>query len=113
MNVVDDKDDQGALFVDIVDRKTEKVLVNTVHSQWIHPMMGNGCIVPCNIDTGVQANVLSQNDLKHFNPVPTVYKTTVSLKGYDGGDIPVMGRCVGKVSHKGKVVNVSFGVVTW
>ena len=111
VNVVDDEDDQGELFVDIVDRKTEKVLVNSVHSEWIHPLMVNGCIVPCKLDTGAQANVLSQNDLKHFNPVPKVHKTTVSLKGYDGGDIPIMGRCVGKVSHKGKVVNVSFAVL--
>ena len=108
---VDDEDDQEELFVDIVDRKTETVLVNSVHSEWIHPLMVNGCIVPCKLDTGAQANVLSQNDLKHFNPVPKVHKTTVSLKGYDGGDIPIMGRCVGKVFHKGKVVNVSFVVV--
>ena len=101
----------GELFVDIVDRKTEKVLVNLVHSERIHPLMVNGCIVPCKLDTGAQANVLSQNYLKHFNYVPKVHKTAVSLKGYDGGDIPIMGRCVGKVSHKGKFVNVSFVVV--
>ena len=49
VNVVDDEDDQGELFVDIVDRKTEEVLVNSVHSDWIHPLMVNGCIVPCKL----------------------------------------------------------------
>ena len=41
-----------------------------------------------------------------------MHKTSVSLGGYDGGEIPVIGRCVAKVFHKGNVVNISFIVVS-
>ena len=113
MNVVDDDGDQDEeVFVDIVDIKTNELLVNSVHSEWVHPLMVNKCIIPCKLDTGAQANVMSQYDLKHLKPVPKVHKTSVSLRGYDGGEIPVIGWCVAKVCHKGNVAKISFIVVS-
>ena len=108
MNVVDDDGDQDEeVFVDIVDIKTNELLVNSVHYEWVHPLM-----VPCKLDTGAQANVMSHYDLKHLKPVPKVHKTSVSQRGYDGGEIQVTGRCVAKVCHKGNVVNISFIVLS-
>ena len=100
MNVVDDDGDQDEeVFVDIVGIKTNELLVNSVHSEWVLPLMVNKCIVPCKLDMGAQDNVMSQYDLRHLKPVPKVHKTSVSLRGYDGGEIPVIGRCVAKVCH--------------
>ena len=43
MNVVyDDGDQDEEVFVDI---KTNELLVNSVHSEWVHPFMVFKCIV--------------------------------------------------------------------
>ena len=59
MNVVDDDGDQDEeVFVDIVDIKTNELLVNSVHSEWVHhPLMVNKCIVPCKLYTGAQVSI--------------------------------------------------------
>lgn len=63
------------------------------------------------IDTGAQANIISQNTLKQIRRNPQVTNTAVRLINYSGEKIPVVGKCIIKVCHRGISHKLEFVVV--
>ena len=65
----------------------------------------------CKDDTGAQVNVLPKNIYKKLKPRPTIKSTTTKLSAYNGSPIPVHGKCIIPVNHKGQKHHLLFIIV--
>jgi hypothetical protein len=102
VNYVDEDDD---FQIDVIYN------VDALDEDWIQPLTINGAIIPCKLDTGAQTNVMSEQELKSLPNQPKVHKVTTKLTGYYNADIPVLGRCITTVQHKGQSYNMQFIIV--
>ena len=58
---------------------------------WLVNLKVNHKRLQLKIDTGAQANIISENTLKRIKRHPQVTSTTVKLISYSGEKIPVVG----------------------
>ena len=89
-------------FVDAV----EKTPVS--HYAWTVPMTINGIITNLKLDTGANVNIIGYQDFLQLKIRPQLHPFKVKLSAYAGSDVPVKGQCVLKITHKGRMYNVSF-----
>lgn len=85
--------------------------IDWVESDWIQLIKINDCLLPCKLDTGAQANILSEEDIQKLPKKPKLHQCDTKLKGYYGSDIPVLGKCVVNLQLRGKTYPVRFVVV--
>lgn len=71
----------------------------------------NDTHVQVKLDTGAQANVISEAEFKKIRPRPKIHATKVKVSAYSGTEIPVKGKCMVKVTHKDKEHTLAFIVV--
>lgn len=64
------------------------------------------------LETGTQANVISEVEFKKIRPRPEIHATKVKVSGYSCAEIPVKGICIVKVTHKDKEQTLTFIMVT-
>lgn len=64
------------------------------------------------LDTGAQANVMSETEYKKIKPRPKLHTTKVKVSGYSGAQLPVKGKCIVNVTHKNRQHALAFIVVT-
>lgn len=91
--------------MDVVEGTREK------DSDWMSTLQVNDTNIIFKLDTGAQANVISETEYKKIRPRPKLHSTKVRVTRYSGAKIPVQGRCIAKVTHKGKVHTLAFIVV--
>ena len=92
------------LFVGAVDTDSEL-------DSWCTVLKTNGTDVNFKLDTGAQANLLPYGVYKKLDSKPKICETKVKLISYNGSDIPVKGKCIGRVCCGNKTVNLAFIVV--
>ena len=76
---------------------------------WIVSITLNGCILPLKTDTGVQTNVLCENDYKLFSGVKLL-KSLEKLRGYTGQSLDILGKCCLSVRQNAKQSKAVFYV---
>ena len=69
-------------------------------SEWTVEMQTNGSSVSFKLDTGAQVNVLPKSQYDRLLRKPKLKNTKVKLTAYNGTSIPVVGRCIVRISHK-------------
>lgn len=70
-------------------------------SDWLVDVKFNDCaIVNCKVDTGAQANVMSEQKLNLLPSRPKVRKTDVILRAFGGSEIDLVGECLIPVELK-------------
>ena len=79
--------------------------------EWVAEMKLNHHPVKLKLDTGAQANVISESSFQKLRPRPKLQKARVKLTGYYEVPIPVKGRCFVQVEYNGRKHNTSFLVV--
>ena len=83
--------------------------VNTLtEDDWLIAIETNGSIIPYKIDTGAQVNILSKADYQRVKQKSKLHKPTVKLSAYNGSAIPVVGKSVLNLNHKGRSYPVLF-----
>lgn len=97
--------DSEEFYVDVV---TEQ---NADKKDWIMELKVNDTDIVMKLDTGAQANVISETVFNKIRPRPKLHATKVKVSGYSGATIPVKGKCMVKVSHKGRGHTLAFIVV--
>lgn len=97
--------DSEEFYVDVV---TEQ---NTDKKDWILKLKVNNTDIAMKLDTGAQANVISETVFNKIHPRPKLHATQVKVSGYSGAAIPVKGKCMVKVSHKEREHTLAFIVV--
>ena len=86
--------------------------VNTLtEDDWLIAIETNGSIIPYKIDTGAQVNILSKADYQRVKQKSKLHKSTVKLSAYNGSAIPVVGKSVLNLNHKGRSYPVLFIIV--
>ena len=80
-------------------------------NEWIVDMQVNSHTVSVKLDTGAQANIISETEYQKLRPKPKLQKARVKLTGYSTVPIPVKGRCCVQVEYRGMKHSVSFLVV--
>ena len=60
------------------------------------------------IDSGAQANVIPENQIKTLQTKPKIRKTTTTLSAYNGRNITVRGQWTLDIQHRGKNVPLLF-----
>ncbi len=79
-----DLDDTEEFYVDAVtENKTRKKF-------WLMTLKVNDTHVEEKLDTGAQANVISEAEFMKIRPRPKLHATKATVKGYSGEDIPMM-----------------------
>ena len=68
----------------------------------------NGYDVTYKLDTGVQANVMPKSEYLKLIRRPKLKVTKVKLTAYSGSSIPVLGKCILRISRKKRMVPVMF-----
>ena len=63
------------------------------------------------IDTDADVNVLPKHLYCILSPRPKLKQTQIKLQAYNGSQIPVYGKCIAPILHKGKKIHVMFIVV--
>ena len=86
------------------------VEIDTVSSEWICPITVNEAIIPAKLDTGAQANVLTEQDYRAIKGL-TLKPASETLRGYTGDLLHVMGKCVANVRFGNKKLKSVFYVV--
>ena len=71
----------------------------------------NSTDVTFKIDTGAQCNVIAKSLLHKMSPQPKLKPATIKLFAYNGTPIPVAGKCIAKIKHKGQTIPILFIVV--
>lgn len=97
--------DSEEFYVDVV---TEQ---NTDKKDWILKLKVNDTDIAMKLDTGAQANVISETVSNKIRPRPKLHATKVKVSGYSGAAIPVKGKCMVNVMHKEKEPTLAFIVV--
>lgn len=100
-----DESDTEEVYVDVV---TENILEK---KDWIMTLKLNETRMAVKLDTGAQANVISEIEFKKIRPRPRLHATNVKVKGYSGAAIPVIGKCIVRVTHRDKEHTLAFIVV--
>lgn len=59
-------------------------------------------MVTFKIDTGAQMNVLPKSQYNKLLKRPKLLKSSTKLKAYNGSLIPIAGKCIVTVTHRGK-----------
>ena len=86
--------------------------VNTsTKTDWIELLNINGAIVPCKLDTGAQANVMSLEEYRSLPDKPKITSCSAKLTGYYNSEIPLVGKCITSIEHRGTRFKVQFMVV--
>ena len=80
-------------------------------SQWMINLLTNHKNINYKIDTGAQVNVLPINLVKQMRPRPIIKDTSIKLTAYNGTDIPVQGKCIASIEHKGNTFHQLFIIV--
>ena len=99
------------LFIGPVGTQGETDTLGDKTKDWFIHLMVNHKRLQLKIDTGAQANIISENTLKPINRNPQVTSTTVKPISYSGEKIPVVGKCEIKVCHRGISHKVEFIIV--
>ena len=81
-------------------------------SRWTHPLVMNGDIVVVKLDTGAQANLLSEQDYRMLRIRPRLHKASVKLTDYSNNEIATNGSCILDVKVCGVNRKVRFVVVS-
>ena len=97
-----DESNSNEFYVDVV---TEQ---NTDKKDWMLTLKVNDTHIALKLDTGAQANVMSEATFNNIRPRPKVHATKVKVCGYSGAAIPVKGRCLVKVTRKDREHTISF-----
>ena len=92
-------------YVDVV---TEQ---NTDKKDLMITLKVNETHIALKLDTGAQANVMSEATFNNIRPRPKVHATKMKVRGYSGTAIPVKGRCLVEVTHKDRERTLAFVVV--
>ena len=78
------------------------------NDEWKLPLDTNGVRITYKLDMGAQANLLPERLTKRMKPRPQIHPAKVKATGYSGADIPITGRCMVKVQHKGQSYHLAF-----
>lgn len=97
--------DSEEFYVDVV---TEE---NTDKKDWILKLKVNDTDIAMKLDTGAQANVISETVFNKIRPRPKLHATKVKVSGYSGAAISVKGKCMVNVMHKKREHTLAFIVV--
>ena len=62
-------------------------------------------------DTGADVNVLPKHLYNSLSPRPKLKQSPIELQAYNGSQIPVQGKCIVPILHKGKKIHVILIVV--
>ena len=85
--------------------------INGSKSDWSVTLDMNSTDVTFKIDTGTQCNVIPKSLLRKISPQPKLKQATVKLSAYNGTPIPVTGKYIARIKHKGQTVPILFIVV--
>ena len=91
--------------------KIDAIKDDTSTSHWSIRLETNNESIKYKIDTGAQVNVLPRHLFKKLSPPSKLKSTPVKLSAYNGSNIPVNGKCILPVNHRGKKFHVLFIVV--
>ena len=100
-----DESDSEEVYVDVVTKQ------NRDKKNWILTLKVNDTNIAMKLDTGAQANVISETVFNKIRPRPKLHATKVRVSGYSGAAIPVKGKCMVKVTHKYREHTLAFIVV--
>ena len=84
----------------------KKMHSNGVNNDRTVKLETNGTDVIYKIDSGNRTNVMPESTYKTFKQKSELKPTKVKLTAYNGSQIPVTGQCEGKISYRGKNVNL-------
>ena len=93
--------DNEDFFIGVVEQSKQSEATpeeNTVSLKvdgrdWFICLQSNASKIRYKMDTRVQANVLPLSTYNQLNIKPILEETNVKLSAYNGGDIPVIGKC--------------------
>ncbi len=100
--------------VHMVEEVEEELFVDSVGSSvssskdWIVSLSVQGTFLPLKLDSGSQANILSEKAYNQIVNKPQLYPTRTKLTGYLDHNIPVIGQCTTTVKHKSCELQVTF-----
>ena len=80
----------------------------TPGTDWSMNLETNGSDVTYKLDTGAQANVMPKSEYLKLIRKPKLKVTRVKLTAYSGSSIPVLGKCILRISHKKRMVPIMF-----
>ena len=63
------------------------------------------------LDTGSDANILSLNMLKLIQPMPEVRKRYITMRVYNGGNIPSVGEAKVILSYKNNIIESTMQII--
>ena len=86
-------------------------MINDSKSDWSVTLDMNSTDVTFKIDTGAQCNVIPKSLLHKMSPQPKLKPATIKLSAYNGNPIPVAGKCIARIKHKGQTTPILFIVV--
>ena len=90
---------------------TNVYTVGETKSDWSVTLDMNGTNVSFKIDTGAQCNGIPKRLLYDLSPRPKLKPASVKLSAYNGTPIPVAGKCIARVKHRGQIIPILFVVV--
>ena len=77
-------------------------------NEWNIELEINNTNVSFKIDTGAQVNVLSVQTIKSLQKPAKIHPTDIKLTAYNGSAIDVLGKCITRVTKKGRSYPVQF-----
>ena len=80
----------------------------TPGTDWSMNLETNGSDVTYKLDTGAQVNVMPKSEYLKLIRKPELKVTRVKLTAYSGSSIPVLGKCILRISHKKRMVPIMF-----
>ena len=86
-------------------------MINDSKSDWSVTFDMNSTDVTFKIDTGAQCNVIPKSLLHKMSPQPKLKPATIKLSANNGTSIPVAGKCIARIKHKGQTIPILFIVV--
>ena len=81
---------------------------DTSATNWSMNSETNGSDVTYKLDTGAQANVMPKSEYLKLIRRPKLKVSKVKLTAYSGSSIPVIGKCILRISHKKRMVPIMF-----
>jgi hypothetical protein len=100
-------DDQKEFYLETIEIDA----VSEIGNDWIRDIRLNGTSVTMKLDTGAQANILSDRDYEKIREKPPLHETAVKLKGVGGHEVTVKGKCTLSTQFNAKTVEATFYVV--
>jgi hypothetical protein len=79
--------------------------------EWIAPVTIHGTIIPMKVDTGAQANLMTEADYRRLKNRPSIKKKAVKLVTYNQDNIDVIGTCRVQVRSGNKSTQAQFIIV--